>query len=142
MHIDAIKQSVMRFREVMDDLHGELGLPFEDFPRGCCGDVAELLAAFLKDEGFGAFAYLSGWCSNLEASHAWLQKESIIVDATADQFSDGPEQRFVTIDATWHAQFSEARECRFDGDFRLNDDFTAARLGAAYDRIKQYLSKP
>jgi hypothetical protein len=33
---------------------------FQCFPRGCCGDTSELLAAYLKDQELGDFAYVSG----------------------------------------------------------------------------------
>lgn len=119
----------------MDGCHEELGLPFELFPRGCCGDVAELLAAFLKDEGFGTFTYVSGLLESDHISHAWLEKDGVIIDATSDQFEDGIGRPMVTCDKSWHAQFSRCLQHRDDGDFRIvrGDE----HLHSAYDRIRE-----
>lgn len=118
MQIGAIKKAVRSFRSALDSSHKRFGPEFSDFPRGCCGAVAELLAAFLKDEGLGTFAYVSGWREDRTMSHAWLEGEGLIIDATADQFEDQQEQLLVTLDSTWHNQFSALRERRADGDFR------------------------
>lgn len=121
----------------MDEHHQELGPRFQSFPRGCCGDVAELLAALLKDEGLGTFAYVSGWRDGNDISHAWLEKDGYIVDATADQFEDAVCRPMVTCDKSWHAQFSGRVEHRDDGDFRILTG--AEHLFDAYDRIRERL---
>jgi len=118
MDIGAIKKAVRSFRSALDSSHKQFGPEFSDFPRGCCGAVAELLAAFLKDEGLGTFAYVSGWREDLTMSHAWLEGEGLIIDATLDQFENQKEQFLVTLNSTWYNQFSARREHRVDGDFR------------------------
>ena len=138
MDVEAIKEAVSRFRSAMEEIHGQLGLTFKLFPRGCCGDVAELLAAFLKDEGFGDFTYVCGWRDGNGTSHAWLEKDGIIIDATADQFEDGVDRPMVTLDPDWHAQFAKNRQRRDNADFRADE--APAHLTSAYAQIQKQLA--
>lgn len=118
--IEEIELDVRRFRACLDRLHNTLGPSFLDFPRGCCGDVSELLAAFLKDCGHGEFEYVSGWSENYEeGSHAWLEFDGFIIDATIDQFSHEALHLMVSRDRTFHEKFSLRKEVRSDGDFRI-----------------------
>lgn len=133
----AIKEAVLQFRMAMERCHSQLGTPFEMFPRGCCGDVAELLAAYLKDEGFGVFEYVSGWCGERSSSHAWLEKDCIVIDATADQFVGESNPAMVTCDRSFHSQFRDRAERRADGDFRLVDG--AHHLQSTYAFLKRSL---
>ena len=132
-----IKEAVLRFRKAMERCYSQLGTPFKMFPRGCCGDVAELLAAYLKDEGFGVFEYVSGWCVERNSSHAWLERDGIIIDATADQFLGESNPAMVTRDRSFHSQFKDHTERRADGDFRLVGD--AYHLPSAYTCMKQFI---
>jgi hypothetical protein len=40
-----------------------------------------------------------------ERTHAWLEKDGVIVDITADQFDDAECPVMVTADDSWHRQF-------------------------------------
>lgn len=126
-------EAVLRFRQVMDDKHKEFDFIFHSFPRGCCDDVASLLAAYLKDEGLGNFQRILG--SHEGQSHAWLEKGELIIDATRDQFDDGESESLVTVNRDWHSKFSDQQTRIPDGDYRLEDDVTRARLGEVYDLI-------
>lgn len=64
--------------------------PFDQFPRGCCGDASILLAQFLLNHGVETM-YVCGNYYGVDEekrqSHAWLQLENgIIIDITGDQF--------------------------------------------------------
>lgn len=68
---------------------------FRNFPSGCCGITAELLAKFLMDNGIKRkLTYIGGTFRepSLELpSHAWLKiGNNIIVDITGDQFKYYP----------------------------------------------------
>lgn len=79
---------------------------FMDFPKGCCRDASELLGQFLLAKGISTW-FVSGIyypeCDdeemrmNMMQSHAWLStrspysEEYLIIDITADQFSDREE---------------------------------------------------
>jgi hypothetical protein len=139
MNLEKTQSSVQRFRNFMEHCHEQLGPTFENFPRGCCGDVTELLAAYLKDEGLGEFAYVSGWSAEKNSSHAWLEKDGYIIDATADQFQDRANCSMVIEDRKWHGRFADCPERRDDGDFRLLEG--TEHLCELYDQLKKYCER-
>ena len=139
MGIVEIERACRRFRASMDACHRDLGDFFQTFPRGCCGDVASLLAAYLKDQGLGIYAQFSGVRENDGASHAWLERDELIVDATADQFHDGGDRPMVTSDRGWYRQFGAGPDILPDGDFRLDEGPNGARLMAAYSTLLRHL---
>ena len=77
-----------------------------DFPRGSCGDASVLLGEYLHQTGYGQWDYVAGEREPDLHSHAWLEQDGLIVDITADQFSDINEPVIVTGDRSWHQQFS------------------------------------
>lgn len=137
MHINDIEASAQRFRRALDEIHEHLGVPFDQFPRGCCGDTSELLAAFLTDAGLGIFRYVSGWREDGSTSHAWLEQEGVVVDVTADQFEDYIGRPFVTTDRTWHTQFLRRQDARENGDFREAGE--PPHLVNAYAKLTKHL---
>jgi hypothetical protein len=90
------------------------------FPAGCCGDSSELLAEFLKENGFD-FEYVGGRDGGDDEelmTHAWLALDDFIVDITADQFNDcgySLPKVFVEQESPWHDSFKieEVREGSF-----------------------------
>lgn len=136
--IREIKADVNRFRACLDELHDTLEHTFLAFPKGCCGAASELLAAFLKDRGYGKCAYISGWSENCdEGSHAWLELDGFIIDVTIDQFSHEAPKPMVSSDWSFHEKFNRKREIRPDGDFRIAGN--PAHLSFAYRRVLNYL---
>ena len=90
-----------------DDDAGDAGyglrLPsLADFPKGSCGDASELLGQYLSDSGLGTWGYRSGMQLDPVFSHAWVERDGLIVDITADQFPDVSEPVLLTTDRTWH----------------------------------------
>ncbi len=79
-----------------------------------------MLGAYLSDSGLGAFDYIvaaRGGKGNIPwTSHSWLERGNLVVDITADQFSDGPSEIIVSESSEWHGQFSISE--RLLGDFR------------------------
>jgi hypothetical protein len=112
-----------------------LPITFHEFPRGSCGDATLILAKYLKDNGQEGFVYVCGVRDG--HSHAWLQRDGLIVDITGDQFPDNEKRVCVVRGSVWHAQFEIDREDLSDID--LYDDFTRFNLGAAYKRISLHL---
>jgi hypothetical protein len=91
----------------------KLGIIFEQFPKGSCGDTALLLAQYLQSKGFHELKYVCGWRhigDGGEQSHAWLLYKNIIIDITADQFQEGKNSVLVTIDNTWHDKFNKQQK--------------------------------
>ncbi len=84
------------------------------FPRGSCGDASKLLGEYLHEQGQGVWDYVGGERDSNTHSHAWLEKDGLIVDITADQFDDIDEPVVVTRDRIWHQQFiypSQGTQC-------------------------------
>lgn len=112
-----------------------LGVTFESFPRGSCGDAALLLARFLSEHGAGATDYMLGERGEGEAwsSHAWLRLGEMTIDIAADQFEDQPERVIVSRDSVWHDGF--VGEAQHAADYRLYDAYTVSNLDRAYALI-------
>lgn len=81
---------VLKIREMLEEHKMELDpILYKCFPTGCCGSVSSVLGKLLKENGFGIFEYVSGQSEAFNInSHAWLEKEGIICDITADQFGE------------------------------------------------------
>ena len=131
-----IRDLAERFRAAIEacDLR-RLPITFQEFPRGSCGDATLVLAKYLKENEQEGFVYVCGMRDG--HSHAWLERNGLIVDITGDQFPDNDDPVCVSRGSAWHAQFEIDREDPSDID--LYDDFTRFNLGAAYDRISQHL---
>jgi hypothetical protein len=100
---ERLLEAATRFRIAMD-AGGFKYISLQHFPRGSCGDAAELLGEYLRDRGFGDWTYWNGFRPADEpfGSHAWVAKDGILIDVTADQFSDVTEPVIVTSDWSWH----------------------------------------
>jgi hypothetical protein len=116
---------------------GLLPITFEEFPRGSCGDATLLLAKYLQHSGLGLFNYVCGsiheGAERGFQSHAWLQREDIIVDITADQFDGVREPVIVTRDHSWHDRFDA--KVHNVADYEVYDANTQSILSAAYENI-------
>ena len=77
------------------------------FPKGACGEVCFLLGHYLRENGFPEAEYVNGIRHFDGESHAWIETEGIIVDITGDQFAEVVDEVVVTLDPTWHRQFSD-----------------------------------
>lgn len=102
---DNLTKIAARFRAAIEkcDTTALPCIGLHNFPRGACGDAALLLAEYLQENKCGEFNYVLG--ERKGYSHAWLQRASLIVDITADQFEDQEAAIIVTEDHTWHSQF-------------------------------------
>jgi hypothetical protein len=101
-----IRLAAARFRRALEQ-GGLVGVSFASFPRGACGDSSELLGEYLRDSGFGHWTYVSGAIHNPFQSHAWIERDGVIVDITADQFDDMDQPVIVTVDRSWHDRFGQ-----------------------------------
>ena len=59
----------------------------KNFPHGSCGDTSILLGQYFFDQSLGLWEYASGEREPDLHSHAWLERDGLIVDITADQVS-------------------------------------------------------
>lgn len=110
------------------------------FPRGTCGDVTLILGAHLTNLGFSGFFYASGERrsrkENTWVTHAWLKREELDVDITADQFHDSPGAVIVATSSIWHSQFTMHNLT--DCDYR-NYNPVQVELYRLHDAIKPLL---
>jgi hypothetical protein len=112
--------------EACDPAH--LPLAFQDFPNGACGDSTLLLGKFLEQNGYGDFDYVFG--EQAGKSHAWLQKASLVVDITADQFHDNEHAVIVEHDSAWHRLFRIG--LKYVADFENYDDCLRDEFRSTY----------
>ncbi len=110
--VQRVRQASVKFRKRFLEMPKDFRpLGMTDFPRGSCGRMTTLLGSFLKREGLGVFTYVCAErgeeCGPLNdwTSHAWLEKDGLIVDVTADQFDDCKDEVIVTTDSDFHRSF-------------------------------------
>jgi hypothetical protein len=136
-----IKALATNFRSAIEKCDKSVLITFENFPRGSCGDACLLLAKYLQNNGCGVFNYICGVIYGPEEydeqSHAWLERDDVIVDITADQFPDINESVIVTTDHAWYNAFQI--KINHTADFENYDKNTASTLSSAYRKIILYL---
>jgi len=122
-NIKAIKNLATQFRKAIErcDLKN-LPVTFDAFPLGSCGDTCILLGKWLEQNGYEDFDYVVG--EREERSHAWLEKNGIIVDITADQFDDKLPTVIVSHDHSWHSQFIEDERYPVADEWNVPDNLT------------------
>lgn len=84
-------------------------------------------------QGLGTFDYVLG--EKGDRTHAWIQHGDIIIDITADQFTEIDQAVIVAANSVWHEQFTSS--VLHEADFMIYDNYTRATLGAAYHSVMQ-----
>lgn len=131
-----------RVRRALDDLpEDEWPHDWTSFPGGTCGDTSLVLGAFLADAGFGGFELMSGEGDRREEdgicpSHAWLQRDQLVVDITADQFADSPGPVVVAENPDWHCRFRVM--WKDAGDFREHPPKYVGTARQLYNFVKAW----
>jgi hypothetical protein len=136
-----LRDAATRFRLAIErcDLK-RLTVCMRDFPVGSCGDAMPLLGTYFIEQGLGTFSYVLGERATNDSidghrSHAWLEADGIIVDITADQFSEVDQKIIVTRHSAWHAAFERDEALPHAADYRIYDLHTVSSLGQAYGII-------
>lgn len=134
-HFTELRTAGTRFREAIERCNPtQLTVWMQNFPNGSCGDATPLLGTYLTKLGHSNFMYVLGErrCHGPNGwhSHAWLEKDGLIIDITADQFPEVTERVIVATHSTWHDTFE--REIRHRADLHIYDPATVANLGQAY----------
>jgi hypothetical protein len=140
--IPAIAALARQMREVIERIpKDQLPSCMSCFPRGACLDSSLLLGAYLVDNGITGFKRVSGTrgtaTNNSQKTHAWLVRNALIVDITADQFPDGPASVIVSESSVWHNSF-EVDECG-PSDFRETSTCGPDYLALLYENLKKPL---
>lgn len=112
LKISELAEIARRFRGAILGLESRTLSPgLRTFPKGSCGDASLLLGAYLIESGYGHFDYVvsegdmrsdrsSAW-----RTHAWLEREGIVIDITADQFAEFGGDIYVGPSSSFHSQF-------------------------------------
>lgn len=142
MPLATIEQIALRMRRAIEAVPREhLPLPMSSFPAGACGDATLLLGAYLVDCGYFDFLYVSADRGSHEdnswTSHAWLARERLVIDITADQFPDAPSAVIVADPSIWHEQFEI--ESKMSSDFRTWSGKGIDHLRVMYARMRSSL---
>ncbi len=109
--LNSIVEIATEFRAAIDRLDkSEWSEYWYDFPRGMCGITSDILGTLLEERGHGSFECVSGsigesFGGNEAPSHAWLEREGLIIDVTADQFDVGLPSVIVVSESEWHGDF-------------------------------------
>ncbi len=104
--IRALAVSFRRACELADK--GPLKPLLDAFPRGACGDASLLLAHHFELHGHYGFDYMLGRVNG--GSHAWLQRDDLVVDITADQFGSHLPPVIVSTSSPWHTHLNAKKE--------------------------------
>lgn len=140
--LDKIYRFAFRLRTAIESVpKNRLPITFSSFPRGSCGDVSLILGAYLVDNGFTEFVYVTGERGEHDAgtwsSHTWLEADGLVADITADQFRDAPSKVVVAVPSLWHQSFTVVE--RKLADFRSWSGFGTFHLHTLYAQLKEYL---
>ncbi|MEU4096256.1 hypothetical protein [Streptomyces sp. NPDC026673] len=103
------------------------------FPHGSCGDASILLGQYLYESGQGVWTYVSGWENR--ASHAWIEKNGLRVDITADQFDGVDTPVIIASGGGWHDRFTVDHSASHGALIDVREDFARRELRAAYERL-------
>ena len=99
-----IRNRSVTFRAAIERCSEQLrSRALDQFPRGSCGDVSDMLGEFLQRTSGIECDYVVGCTA--EGSHAWLEYGGVFIDITADQFP-GNAPVIVSRDSVFHRQFS------------------------------------
>lgn len=142
----SILKDVSAFRQTLESLEKSnfpsmTSFYCSDFPRGCCGDTAELLGCLLTLKYQQECLYVSatGLGDNYSISHAWLEVDGYIIDITADQFNDDGydvEAIIVTKDSYFHSLFHEVIKRNF-----IVNDPQLSSIKYVYEKVLNKVNK-
>jgi hypothetical protein len=142
MDVERVRSLATAFRNAIEKCErSKLPASFGQFPHGSCGDTVLLLGAFFIDKLGVTFGHVYGeWGTSVEdfATHAWIERNGVVIDITADQFNEIDERVIVRRKSDWH----DVRRASVEGvaDFRRYDPKTVAGLGRGYAAILACIS--
>ena len=142
MNLQLIEQLAFGLRRAIEQLpRSVLPASLSWFPKGACGDASLLLGAYLVDNGFSGFNYVCGERGNHDAgtwtTHAWVAKDELVVDITADQFSDAPAGVIIADPSLWHKTFTAYNTA--PSDFREYSEPNIYEIAVLYERLRPVL---
>jgi hypothetical protein len=143
MSFEKFKEIASAFRKAIESIPArERPITLREFPRGSCGDASLLLGTYFIELGENPFDYMLGDTTDNHAdpnwsSHAWMQRGDLIIDITADQFSEIDKEVIVSTESEWHRTLSGTKQ--HIADFNIYESNTMTPLREIYRRIKTIL---
>ncbi|ROR28510.1 hypothetical protein EDD66_10492 [Mobilisporobacter senegalensis] len=102
--MDNLIRICLQFRKAIEKTNkNELLISFKNFPLGSCGDTSLILGSYLHSKGYGVYNYICG--ERGEQSHAWLEKDGLIIDITSDQFGKENSSVYVGLINDFYSEF-------------------------------------
>ncbi len=143
--ISEIKSAAAKLRRAIEQSEcssDELFHFLETFPRVSCKPASLLLGKYLVEECDCQpieFVSAQGWSRDggISRSHFWLEYEGLIIDITADQYSEIDKPVIVTADRTWHNQFTH--QTRTPYSEIMDPETLTPKVPATYEHILKAL---
>ncbi|MGW3245353.1 hypothetical protein [Streptomyces sp. NPDC001070] len=127
------------FRQAILDCPDPGLVSLERFPYGSCGDASILLGQYLYENGLGVWTYVSAWENR--ASHAWIEKNGLRVDITADQFEGVDAPVIIASGGGWHDRFTVDPNASHGALIDVREDFVRHELRGAYRRLTAFIRR-
>lgn len=143
--VEELKEIARGFRRAIESIPAsERPITLQGFPAGACGDAVLLLGTYLIELGEAPFHYMLGDTTTDRddpkwSSHAWMQRDGVVIDITADQFDGFDEAVIVAMDSSWHDSLNGKE--RHVADFNVYEQNTFSPLGGFYQEIKKILQR-
>jgi hypothetical protein len=138
--VSELRTLVIGFRQAIVDCPDPGLVSLERFPHGSCGDASILLGQYLYENGQGVWTYVSGWENR--ASHAWIEKNGLRVDITADQFDEVRTPVIIASGGGWHDRFTVDPSASHGALIDVRQDFARCELRGAYRRLSAFVRRP
>ncbi len=133
-----LKRDVINFKTAIESSNPSarpIGL--REFPFGSCSDASFILGSYLKHLGYGEFKHICGQRGTHEdnswTTHAWLEKNDLIIDITCNQFEEVTEDLIISDSSIWHLSFS--RDSSEIADVYLRDEGALVALAPFYEYL-------
>ncbi|MDX3093174.1 hypothetical protein PV703_29635 [Streptomyces sp. ME01-24h] len=134
-----LRTLALGFRQAIIDCPDPGLVSLARFPHGSCGDASILLGQYLYESGQGVWTYVSAWRNR--ASHAWLEKNGLRVDITADQFDEVDAPVIIASGGGWHDRFTVDPKAAHGALIDVHEDFARRELRAAYHRLTTFIRR-
>ncbi|WP_431962975.1 hypothetical protein [Actinacidiphila sp. bgisy160] len=134
-----LRTLVLGFRQAILDCPDPGLVSLERFPHGSCGDASILLGQYLYENGQGVWTYVSAWENR--ASHAWIEKNGLRVDITADQFDGVDAAVIIASGGGWHDRFTVDPTASHGALIDVREDYARHELRDAYGRLTAFIRR-
>jgi hypothetical protein len=137
--VSELRTLALGFRQAIVDCPDPGLVSLERFPYGSCGDASILLGQYLYENGQGVWTYVSAWENR--ASHAWIEKNGLRIDITADQFDGVDAPVIIASGGGWHDRFTVDPTASHGALIDVREDFARHEMREAYRRLTGFIRR-